>query len=155
MLELEAAPTHAQRHSLDTEEAWDPIRRESSTAHVLVIEDHAGLNQALGIRLRASGLRVSSAFDGPDGLDQAVCLEPDLIVLDLGLPRLSGSRVLERLRSHVVTSNIPIVIVTGRRDIEIFDHLLGWDSIHRVFYKPTPTARIACVVGEILEDRQR
>jgi DNA-binding response OmpR family regulator len=80
---------------------------------ILVIEDEAPLAAALRYSLQKEGFQVFSASDGLDGLEKARSLRPNLIILDLMLPRLDGIEVCRRLRA---ASNVPILILTARAD---------------------------------------
>jgi two-component system response regulator PhoP len=77
---------------------------------VLLIEDDAALRLGLARQLEADGYRVDHAADGADGLFQAQEYPVDLVVVDLGLPRLSGLDVVKRLRGEGRT--LPILILT-------------------------------------------
>jgi CheY-like chemotaxis protein len=63
--------------------------------------------------LRFSGYRVAEAVDGVEALDKAATLKPDLIVMDLSLPRMDGWEATRRLKKDPVTSHIPVVALTG------------------------------------------
>lgn len=125
-------------------------RVTTSRKRVLVIEDHSSLNYLLGIRLRHEGFDVTSAFDGLEGIECALESGPDLIVLDLGLPKMSGPNVLRHLGGHPAVFETPVVILTGRRDHEIVHHFDEWSAVKRIFYKPTPSARIVRVISSLL-----
>ncbi len=84
-----------------------------SGRRLLVIEDEPSLVAALRYSLQREGFRVDSAADGVEGLEKARSLQPDLIVLDLMLPRLDGLEVCRRVRA---TSNVPILMLTARAD---------------------------------------
>ena len=79
---------------------------------VLLIEDDAALRLGLARRLEADGYRVDHAADGADGLFQAEEYPVDLVVVDLGLPKLAGIDVVKRLRGEGRT--VPILILTAR-----------------------------------------
>ncbi len=79
---------------------------------VLVVDDDAGLVRALGINLRAHGWDVSVATTGTEALDAAASARPDVILLDLGLPDLSGFEVIEGIRGW---SAVPIVVLSARQ----------------------------------------
>lgn len=83
---------------------------------VLIVEDDASLANGLGHNLRFEGYDVRVAMDGQAGLEMALRHEPDLIVLDLMLPRLSGMQVLRTLREQGVESQ---VIILSARDMEV------------------------------------
>lgn len=65
---------------------------------VLVVEDEPGLRDVVRVVLEGDGFRVETAADGQQGLERACALHPDLIVLDMGLPRLTGEEVVAALR---------------------------------------------------------
>ncbi|QDQ27602.1 response regulator transcription factor [Chitinimonas arctica] len=79
---------------------------------LLLIEDEAALRQSLKKQLEADGYRVDEAADGEDGLFQATEYPVDLAIVDLGLPKLSGLAVVEKLRAAGRT--LPILILTAR-----------------------------------------
>jgi two-component system KDP operon response regulator KdpE len=78
---------------------------------VLLVDDDATLRQTLAIGLRAEGHEVLLAADGRSALQAAVEDQPDLLVLDLGLPDLSGVEVLQELRTW---STLPVVVLSAR-----------------------------------------
>ncbi|MGH9088070.1 MAG: response regulator transcription factor [Acidimicrobiales bacterium] len=82
-----------------------------STPRVLVIEDDTDIWRSLEILLGRAGYVTDWATDGVDGLDHFADEPPDLVVLDLGLPRLDGWAVLERLRQ---LGDVPILVLTAR-----------------------------------------
>lgn len=118
---------------------------------VLVVEDQRELNRALALRLTAEGLNVASAYDGITGLDKVRELEPDLIVLDLRLPRLHGFKLLHAVRNQWNLEEAPIVVLTGDPDPEIDKRAAGW-GIRRVFRKPVDLRE---VVREVLATLDR
>jgi two-component system, OmpR family, KDP operon response regulator KdpE len=80
---------------------------------VLLVDDDATLRQTLGIGLRAAGHEVLIAGDGRTALQAAREDRPDIVVLDLGLPDLSGFDVLRRLRAW---STVPVVVLSARAE---------------------------------------
>ena len=84
-----------------------------TVAHVLVIEDDPAIRSSLVRSLTDRGHAVSSARSGLDGLQQALDENPDLVLLDLGLPDLDGHSLLSMLRAVRQT---PVIVVTARDD---------------------------------------
>jgi two-component system KDP operon response regulator KdpE len=80
-------------------------------SRVLVVDDEPGLRRALAINLRARGYEVSVAADGAAALAAASQQPPDAVVLDLGLPDMDGTQVIEGLRGWTQT---PIIVLSAR-----------------------------------------
>ncbi|MCX7785798.1 MAG: response regulator [candidate division WOR-3 bacterium] len=85
---------------------------------ILVVEDDANLSKLIRIRLEENGFEVITAYDGLEGISQVRKHKPDLIVLDLMLPKLDGYQVCTIIKNHEAFSKIPIVILTARSSIE-------------------------------------
>jgi CheY-like chemotaxis protein len=83
---------------------------------VLLVEDDDELRLVFRTVLVIAGFDVREAVDGLDALLRVESELPDVIVLDLGMPRVNGKDVLTELSRHASTQNIPIVIVTGSRE---------------------------------------
>jgi two-component system, OmpR family, response regulator MprA len=90
---------------------------------VLVVEDDDEIAQVLQRSLRLDGYDVRIAGDGEAALDQAAAFHPDLVILDLGLPKLDGIEVARRLRA---ADDVPILMLTARDDVE--SRVEGLDS---------------------------
>jgi two-component system KDP operon response regulator KdpE len=80
---------------------------------ILVVDDDAQILKALRINLAARGYEVFLAQSGPEALDVAARVKPELVVLDLGLPGFSGLQVIGGLRGW---TEVPILVVSGRTD---------------------------------------
>jgi DNA-binding response OmpR family regulator len=78
--------------------------------HVLIVEDEEGLLEILELNFHSAGYQVSTATDGVMAWQQYERQQPDLVVLDLNLPKISGFRLLELLRSE---SDLPVLILTA------------------------------------------
>lgn len=88
---------------------------------ILIIEDESVLQKTFGDLLSAEGYEVISALDGEDGLKMAKVKKPDLILLDLILPKMHGLEVLKQLKEDSETKDIPVIILTnleGTDDVE-------------------------------------
>ncbi len=83
---------------------------------VLIVEDDAALGKFLQKGLQLDGHLVELATDGQTGLERALFDRPDLLVLDLGLPKMDGIEVLERLQTSL--SGMSVLILTGRSTVE-------------------------------------
>jgi DNA-binding response OmpR family regulator len=96
---------------------------DSNGGRVLVVEDDVEIAGVLRRSLRTEGYEVRTTGDGVEALDLAAGFVPDLVVLDLGLPRMDGVEVCRRLRAE---SDVPILILTARA--ETADRVGGLDS---------------------------
>src|ERR1700745_3677119 len=85
------------------------------TPRVLVVEDDDAIAQVLQRSLRMEGYDVKVAGDGVSALDLAHAFLPDLVILDLGLPRLDGIEVAKTLRE---SDDVPILVLTARDAVE-------------------------------------
>lgn len=81
--------------------------------HILIVDDYPDAIDIWAIYLRARGYEVSTAGDGIGAIAQAEQLVPDLIVLDLELPGISGFEAARRLRRNPATHDIPLIAATG------------------------------------------
>ena len=81
---------------------------------ILVVDDDPEMRLALKIRLKANSYDVAEAVDGVSAIAEARKQQPDLVLLDLGLPAGDGFTVLERLQAMDALSRIPVIVVSGR-----------------------------------------
>ncbi|MEK9180810.1 MAG: response regulator [Patescibacteria group bacterium] len=85
---------------------------------ILVVEDEEILLTALREELNQGGYETEGAIDGEDGLAKVKSFAPDLILLDLVMPKMDGMEVLKRLKDDSSAKDIPIVILTNLSDYE-------------------------------------
>lgn len=116
---------------------------------VLVVDDEADIVALVAYHLAKAGYRVSTASTGPDALEAARREHPSLIVLDLMLPGLSGYEVLEQLRAGGAAHDVPVLMLTARREEEdrIRGLSLGADDY---LTKPFSPQELVLRVGAIL-----
>ena len=111
-------------------------------ARILLVEDDPSIREVTAIGLRAAGFEVETASDGAAGLERWRELQPDLVLLDVMLPRLDGLEVCREIRRE---STVPIVILTARGDT--IDVVVGLeagadDYVRKPFEMPEVVARI-------------
>jgi two-component system KDP operon response regulator KdpE len=80
---------------------------------ILIADDDPQILRALSVTLKARGYEVVTARDGAEALNAAIDQHPDLVMLDLGMPKLTGIEVIEGLRGW---SQVPVLVVSGRTD---------------------------------------
>ncbi len=91
---------------------------------ILLIEDEAALQKTVGDLLISEGYEVRSALDGELGVALAQSEKPDLILLDLILPKLHGFEVLKHLKSNEATKDIPVIVLTNLEKVSDVDRAL-------------------------------
>lgn len=114
---------------------------------ILVIDDFEPNRDLYAFILSEKGFRVAVASDGREGLDQALKLRPDLIIMDLSLPVISGSDLAARLKADESTRTIPIIVITAY-DIPNSASEFGCEAI---LTKPCMPDRILSEVARILD----
>lgn len=83
---------------------------------ILIVDDEPLVIKVLTKKLKAEGFEVVAAYDGQEALLKVEKEKPDLILLDIIMPKLDGISVLKRLKTHDSTKNIPIIILTNLYD---------------------------------------
>src|SRR5919199_4056415 len=104
---------------------------------VLIVEDEEAVRELEGFILEQSGYDVMMARDGLEGIAKAEFRKPDLILLDLMMPDVSGGRMYDEMKGHPTTSGIPIIVVTGKPDAhETYDEELGPENVIMKPFEP-------------------
>jgi CheY-like chemotaxis protein len=116
---------------------------------VLIVEDEEAVRELEKFILEQVGYEVMEARDGLEGLTKAEFKKPDLILLDLMMPDVSGGRMFDEMKRHPATAGIPIVVVTGKPDAhQIFDDQIGPENvIMKPFEAETLLGRISEHIG--------
>ena len=81
---------------------------------ILIIDDEAQLVDMFKMRLEANNYDVIAAYDGEEGLDKAQKENPDIILLDIQMPRMDGYQTLKKLREDSRTESIPVIMLTAK-----------------------------------------
>jgi diguanylate cyclase (GGDEF)-like protein len=92
---------------------------------VLAIDDSPDIHRLLDVRLRPEGLAIHHALDAQDGLAQALRLIPDLILLDVDMPVITGFELCRQLKEHASLAQIPVIFLTGAS--EVYTKVQGFD----------------------------
>ncbi len=85
-------------------------------ARILIVDDHPTMREAMRLVLDDEGFTVDEAADGARALELVARDRPDLVLLDLNMPGISGPDLLEALKASRVTSGIPVVVVTAEEE---------------------------------------
>ena len=97
------------------------MNNQNSQKNILIVEDEKNIVDILRFNLQREGYGTLEAYDGEDGLAQALSAKPDLILLDVMLPKMNGFDVCRKLREQ--GDNVPVIILTARE--EETDKVLG------------------------------
>ena len=120
---------------------------------VLVVDDTASVRELIRVNLALEGFDVRVAADGQEALDLVTELQPDLITMDVVMPRLDGIAAATRLKADPATATIPIVMVTARAQTSDRDkgRKAGVDAY---LTKPFEPAELVATVHNLLDSRR-
>jgi two-component system alkaline phosphatase synthesis response regulator PhoP len=119
---------------------------------IMAVDDERHIVRLIQVNLERSGYQVITAFDGPDALRKVESDKPDLIVLDVMMPKMDGFEVLKRLQANPETRDIPIIMLTAKaQDADVFR---GWASgVSAYLTKPFNPLELITFVKRILSGR--
>jgi len=131
-----------------------PQATPMTNAHILVVDDEPDISALVAYHLARESYRVRTAASGPEAIRAAELERPDLVVLDLMLPGMSGLQVLEELRRRPETADIPVILLTARREEQdrIAGLRLGADDY---VAKPFSPQELILRVGAVLRRVQQ
>lgn len=119
------------------------------TAKILIVDDEFESLKLTGMVLHARGYQVVAARDGAQALDKAVREEPDLVILDVMMPGMSGYEVCRRLRANPRTASIPVLMFTAKS--QVMDRVVGFEAgADEYLVKPVRPAELLSRVEKIL-----
>jgi DNA-binding response OmpR family regulator len=108
---------------------------------ILVADDEERVVRLLQIRLEALGYEVVVAYDGEAALRRVAEGKPDLVLLDVMMPKVDGFEVLRRLKADPETEPIPVIMLTARGQFDDLAHGYG-EGAHWYFHKPFDVAEL-------------
>ncbi|MFJ6669339.1 response regulator [Streptomyces sp. NPDC091383] len=122
-----------------------------ASGRVLVVDDNKVIRQLIRVNLELEGLEVVTAADGAECLDVVHQVRPDLVTLDVVMPRLDGLRTAARLRADPRTTHLPLAIISACTQYEIETGLdVGVDAF---LSKPFEPAELVRLVKQLLQGR--
>ncbi len=127
---------------------WEKLNRPL----VLVVEDNPEMNRFICRSLNAK-YQVVSAFDGREGVEQAVALRPDLILTDVMMPRLNGDEMVREVRLQPGLAAVPVLVLTARADDALRVGMLR-DRVQDYLMKPFSVEELCARVDNLLDARR-
>jgi two-component system, cell cycle response regulator DivK len=121
--------------------------------HILIVDDYPDALDIWALYLGSLGYEISTASDGAQALAQAQRLLPDLIVLDLELPRISGYEVARQLRANPDTQHIPLIAATGYSHGHQLD-LARASGFDEIVIKPCDPDALVEIIRRLLHSAQ-
>jgi CheY-like chemotaxis protein len=121
------------------------------SGRVLVVDDNKVIRQLIRVNLELEGLEVVTAADGAECLDIVHQVQPDVVTLDVVMPRLDGLRTAARLRADPRTRHLPLAIVSACTQYEVEN---GFDvGVDAFLAKPFEPAELVQLVRQLMERR--
>lgn len=125
-----------------------------SSGRVLVVDDSAVIRDLIAVNLELEGFEVTVAGDGEEALERVAEQRPDVITLDVVMPRLDGFETAERLRTDPTYADIPLIMVTARAaaaDLSRGEEL----GVDGYLTKPFEPAELVALVGRLAREGHR
>lgn len=120
---------------------------------VLVVDDERHIVRLVQVNLERQGYEVLTAYDGVECLEKAKAEKPDLIVLDVMMPRMDGFEALQRLKTDPETSQIPVIMLTARAQDR--DVLKGYQYGADLYLtKPFSPLELISLVKRVFESQE-
>ena len=154
MCSSDLRPLHAPPPATFDSESFQLLDEGAAAAgaskKVLLVEDEDALRRVVKDLLEREGFTVFEAGDGVKALDEIDRAGPDIVVLDLNLPRLDGYGVLSHLRSRPATANLPVIVLTAKGDedseVRVFEYGAS-DYLTKPFRPRVLSARLQSLLG--------
>lgn len=118
---------------------------------IMLIEDDDRLRNLIRLHLSRAGITVQACENAATGLKQILQVRPDLLVLDLLLPDMNGLQVLQALRGEAITKDLPVVVLTAKKDIDTISNARRFGA-NAYLIKPV---RLDKLTKTILEELSR
>lgn len=125
-------------------------------AKLLIIEDDGDLQQVLSVVFNREGYELHYAFNGKEGHDKMLALQPDVVLLDLMLPVLNGVEVLKLVATNTSLKDIPIIVMTAHSDkADMLEHSIKAQGVRAYLRKPFELGEIRSLVKRMLTQYPR
>lgn len=118
----------------------NPVQSNSNPIHVMLVEDDEFLSDIYLKKFEMEGFKVSSANNGEKGLEEVKKKKPDIVLLDILMPKMDGFTVLEHLKADEEVKNIPVILLTNlgqKDDVEKGLQKGAVDYLVKAHFKPS------------------
>lgn len=122
-----------------------------TTAKILIVDDEERNRRLLEVFAKADGYATVNAADGESALTLALSESPDLILLDLMMPRMDGFEVTRWLKANPLTHQIPIIIVTALQDVAAHKRMLA-SGADEFINKPVDRWELSMRIAKLLQN---
>src|SRR2546423_9589779 len=129
--------------SINSREVLDQEVTTEDDVRVLFVEDDPAVAEMYKLKLELDGYAVEVAGDGVLAVQMATCSPPDIIFLDIRLPKMDGMGVLEALRQDERTRDVPVVILSNYSERELVERGLRLGALDYLVKSQTTPARVA------------
>jgi DNA-binding response OmpR family regulator len=121
---------------------------------ILIVEDDKSLREMYQLRLSINGYDVIEAKDGEEGLDLAIKERPDLIMLDIMMPKMSGMDVLDIIKSTPETKDIPVILLTALNEDSVRSKGLVYGAEDYLVKSQTMPGKVVEKIEEVLARKE-
>ena len=124
---------------------------------ILVADDEHDIVEVVKDTLEANGFQVITAFDGEEAIKRVYEESPDLLILDINMPKMNGYQVLENIKEDIIHSHLPVIMLTAKGDIK--DKISGLgagvdDYVTKPFNSFELVARIESILRRAVQDME-
>ena len=119
---------------------------------ILIVEDDPDIRLGLEIRLRANKFNVVTAATANEGINAFKKETPNLVVLDLGLPDMSGFEVIKYIQLSPVTAKVPVIILTAQGTTENFTKAMTLENVVTFLEKPISNEELLTTIQVSLNE---
>ena len=105
-------------------------------SRILIVEDNSDVRRLMALVLARSGYEVAEAATGIEALEQTRATHPDLIIMDLSIPKMTGDEVTAKIKADPATKNIPVIVNTAYHKGAFIERAIAAGAVE-ILYKPT------------------
>lgn len=120
---------------------------------ILIIEDDVSLQKTLQEYLMAENFKVFCAYDGEEGLQKVNAEKPDIVLLDIVLPKINGYEVLRKIKKNPKTNKIPVILLTNLADMRDVEKALDLGATNYLVKSDYKMEEIVDKVRDILKKK--